>query len=134
MEKGFPIGPQADLAGPVAEKFARWVGHERVTFCNTGSEAVMAAMRVARTVTGRDLVVVFDIEADASAVAERLSRAGVDLTRDGRSLVVRGDDASQDAVRDACADTGAAISRLDVRRLSLEDVYLAGAAGQGHRT
>jgi amino acid adenylation domain-containing protein len=60
MEKGFPIGPQADLAGPVAEKFARWVGHERVTFCNTGSEAVMAAMRVARTVTGRDLVVVFD--------------------------------------------------------------------------
>jgi len=60
MEKGFPIGPQADLAGPVAEKFAKWVGHERVTFCNTGSEAVMAAMRVARTVTGRDLVVVFD--------------------------------------------------------------------------
>ncbi|WP_375687046.1 amino acid adenylation domain-containing protein [Pseudooceanicola sp. LIPI14-2-Ac024] len=60
MERGFPIGPQADMAGPVAEKFARAVGHERVTFCNTGSEAVMAAMRVARTVTGRDLVVVFD--------------------------------------------------------------------------
>ncbi|MDF1856194.1 non-ribosomal peptide synthetase/type I polyketide synthase [Pseudooceanicola sp.] len=60
LERGFPIGPQADLAGPVAEKFARLVGHERVTFCNTGSEAVMAAMRVARTVTGRDLIVVFD--------------------------------------------------------------------------
>ncbi|OWU83523.1 hypothetical protein ATO6_18790 [Oceanicola sp. 22II-s10i] len=60
MEKGFPIGPQAELAGPLAEKFARFVGHERVTFCNTGSEAVMAAMRVARTVTGRDLIVVFD--------------------------------------------------------------------------
>ena len=60
MEKGFPIGPQTDLAGPVAQKFADFVGHERVTFCNTGSEAVMAAMRVARTVTGRDLVVVFD--------------------------------------------------------------------------
>lgn len=60
MEKGFPIGPQADLAGPVAHKFAKVVGHERVTFCNTGSEAVMAAMRLARTVTGRDLIVVFD--------------------------------------------------------------------------
>jgi amino acid adenylation domain-containing protein len=60
MEKGFPIGPQADLAGPVAEKFARVVGHERVTFCNTGSEAVMAAMRLARTVTGREKIVVFD--------------------------------------------------------------------------
>ncbi len=60
MAKGFPIGPQADAAGPVAQKFADAVGHERVTFCNTGSEAVMAAMRLARTVTGRDLIVVFD--------------------------------------------------------------------------
>lgn len=60
MEKGFPIGPQADLAGPVAQKFADVVGHERVTFCNTGSEAVMAAMRLARTVTAREKIVVFD--------------------------------------------------------------------------
>ncbi|MCE6958681.1 amino acid adenylation domain-containing protein [Cereibacter sphaeroides] len=59
LEKGFPIGPQAELAGPVAAKFARMVGHERVTFCNTGSEAVMAAMRLARAVTGRDRIVVF---------------------------------------------------------------------------
>ena len=34
-------------------------GNERVTFCNTGSEAVMAAMRVARTVTSRQKVVMF---------------------------------------------------------------------------
>ncbi|MGP3698990.1 amino acid adenylation domain-containing protein [Rhodobacter sp. NSM] len=59
LEKGFPIGPQAELAGPVAAKFARMVGHERVTFCNTGSEAVMAAMRLARAVTGRNRIVVF---------------------------------------------------------------------------
>ncbi len=59
LELGYAIGPQADQAGPVAEKFARLTGHERVTFCNTGSEAVMAAMRVARTVTGRKTVVVF---------------------------------------------------------------------------
>src|ERR1700744_3696877 len=32
---------------------------ERLTFCNTGSEAVMGAMRLARTVTGRNLVVLF---------------------------------------------------------------------------
>ena len=60
MDKGFPIGPQAEQAGRVARRFARAVGHERVTFCNTGSEAVMAAMRLARTVTGRDKIVVFD--------------------------------------------------------------------------
>ena len=59
MERGFAIGPQADLAGSVAAHFAAFTGHERVTFCNTGSEAVMAAMRVARSVTGRDRVVVF---------------------------------------------------------------------------
>jgi amino acid adenylation domain-containing protein len=34
-------------------------GNERMTFCNTGSEAVIAAMRVARTVTGRSKVVLF---------------------------------------------------------------------------
>ncbi len=59
LDRGYAIGPQADMAGPVARKFARLTGHERVTFCNTGSEAVMAAMRLARTVTGRDTVVVF---------------------------------------------------------------------------
>ncbi|WP_282119265.1 non-ribosomal peptide synthetase/type I polyketide synthase [Ruegeria atlantica] len=59
MERGFAIGPQSDLAGPVAERFAKIVGHERATFCNTGSEAVMAAMRLARAVTGRERIVVF---------------------------------------------------------------------------
>ncbi|HAC89296.1 MAG TPA: hypothetical protein DCF63_01500, partial [Planctomycetaceae bacterium] len=33
---------------------------DRVTFCNTGSEAVMAAMRIARTVTGKTKVVFFN--------------------------------------------------------------------------
>ena len=32
---------------------------ERAAFCNTGSEAVMAALRVARTVTARDKIVYF---------------------------------------------------------------------------
>ncbi len=59
MERGFAIGPQTDLVGPVAERFANFVGHQRATFCNTGSEAVMAAMRLARTVTGRERIVVF---------------------------------------------------------------------------
>lgn len=59
LQEGFPIGPQSPLAGEVAKLFAEMTGNERVTFCNTGSEAVMAAMRVARTVTARDKVVVF---------------------------------------------------------------------------
>ncbi|MEO8242236.1 MAG: amino acid adenylation domain-containing protein [bacterium] len=59
MARGYPIGPQQDTAGPTARRFARFVGHERVTFCNTGSEAVMAAMRLARAVTGRKKIVTF---------------------------------------------------------------------------
>ncbi|QGZ62846.1 amino acid adenylation domain-containing protein [Paraburkholderia acidisoli] len=60
MDEGFAIGPQSPLAGEVAQMFADMTGHQRVTFCNTGSEAVMAAMRLARTVTGKDKVVCFD--------------------------------------------------------------------------
>ncbi|MBN9513478.1 MAG: amino acid adenylation domain-containing protein [Alphaproteobacteria bacterium] len=59
LKDGFPIGPQSPLAGEVASLIAEMTGDERVTFCNTGSEAVMAAMRVARAVTGRERVVVF---------------------------------------------------------------------------
>ena len=59
MGRGFAIGPQHDTAGPTAHRFARFVGHDRVTFCNTGSEAVMAAMRLARAVTGRKRIVTF---------------------------------------------------------------------------
>ncbi|MBV2186171.1 MAG: amino acid adenylation domain-containing protein, partial [Rhizobium sp.] len=59
IDAGFAIGPQTPLAGEVAEMICATTGHQRVTFCNTGSEAVMAAMRVARTVTGRDYIVVF---------------------------------------------------------------------------
>lgn len=59
VDDGFAIGPQTPLAGEVAELFGAMTGHERVTFCNTGSEAVMAAMRLARAVTGRDRIVVF---------------------------------------------------------------------------
>ncbi len=60
LRDGFPIGPQTPLAGDVAALVRDMTGNERVTFCNTGSEAVMAAMRVARTITGRERVVVFN--------------------------------------------------------------------------
>jgi len=60
MARGFGLGPQSDLAGPAAALFRELTGMERVTFCNTGSEAVMTAMRIARTVTGRDRVVFFE--------------------------------------------------------------------------
>jgi acyl transferase domain-containing protein/glutamate-1-semialdehyde aminotransferase len=59
MDKGFEIGPQSPLAGKVAELLCRMTGMERAAFCNTGSEAVVAAVRTARTVTGRDKIAMF---------------------------------------------------------------------------
>lgn len=59
LRDGFEIGPQTPLAGEVAALVCGLTGNERATFCNTGSEAVMAALRVARTVTGRSKIVLF---------------------------------------------------------------------------
>ncbi|MDP9147111.1 MAG: aminotransferase class III-fold pyridoxal phosphate-dependent enzyme, partial [Acidobacteriota bacterium] len=59
LEKGFEIGPIQPLAGEVADLVRELTGMQRVAFTNTGSEAVLAATRVARTVTGRDKIAVF---------------------------------------------------------------------------
>lgn len=59
LHEGFETGPQTPLAGEVARMFCEMTGNERMAFCNTGSEAVLAALRVSRTVTGRNKVVMF---------------------------------------------------------------------------
>ncbi len=56
LERGIEIGPQSPVAGEVAALLCEFSGHDRAAFCNTGSEAVVAAVRVARTVTGRDRI------------------------------------------------------------------------------
>jgi len=59
MELGYEIGPQHELAGEVCKLMCEFTNHDRAALCNTGSEAVLGAMRVARTVTGRPLIVAF---------------------------------------------------------------------------
>lgn len=59
LARGIEIGPTNPLVGEVAELFLEFTGHDRVSFCNTGSEAIMAAIRTSRTVTGRDQIVMF---------------------------------------------------------------------------
>ena len=43
LHEGFETGPQTPLAGEVARMFCEMTGNERMAFCNTGSEAVLAA-------------------------------------------------------------------------------------------
>ena len=59
LELGYEIGPQHPLAGEVAELVCELTGFDRAGLCNTGSEAVMAAVRIARTATGRKTLVLF---------------------------------------------------------------------------
>ncbi|MEP7311016.1 MAG: amino acid adenylation domain-containing protein [Pseudomonadota bacterium] len=59
VDLGYEIGPQHVLAGETARLFCELSGMQRAAFCNTGSEAVMGAMRIARTVTGRSTIAIF---------------------------------------------------------------------------
>jgi len=59
LDAGYEIGPQHPLAGIVAKQVCELTGFDRAALCNTGSEAVMGCVRVARTITGRDTLVIF---------------------------------------------------------------------------
>ncbi|WP_231878255.1 type I polyketide synthase [Oleiphilus sp. HI0117] len=60
LETGYEIGPQNPLTEKVSKKFCQLTQLERVAFCNTGSEAVLGAIRLARTVTGKEHIVMFE--------------------------------------------------------------------------
>ncbi|MDE2247007.1 MAG: amino acid adenylation domain-containing protein [Xanthomonadaceae bacterium] len=60
LDLGYEIGPQHPLSGEVARLVCEITGHDRAALCNTGSEAVLGALRIARTVTGRSTVVLFN--------------------------------------------------------------------------
>jgi len=60
LDIGYEIGPQHPLVADASRLFCQITGNERVAFCNTGSEAVLGAMRLARTVTAKEKVVIFE--------------------------------------------------------------------------
>jgi acyl transferase domain-containing protein/glutamate-1-semialdehyde aminotransferase len=60
LNDGIHIGPQSYLVKEVATLFTSITGMDRVCFLNTGTEAVMTAIRLARQVTGKYKIVVFN--------------------------------------------------------------------------
>ncbi|MEW6558986.1 MAG: amino acid adenylation domain-containing protein [Pseudomonadota bacterium] len=81
LDDGYDIGPQHPLAGEVAELICELTGADRAALCNTGSEAVMGAVRVARTVTGRSKIAIF-----AGAYHGIFDEVIVRGTKKGRSI------------------------------------------------
>ncbi|WP_267465590.1 polyketide synthase [Nocardia farcinica] len=59
LDRGIHIGPQTEAAGRVAAQLCRLTGTDRAVFCNSGTEAVNAALRFARAATGRTRFVMF---------------------------------------------------------------------------
>jgi amino acid adenylation domain-containing protein len=58
LHRGHEIGPQHPLQAEVAKLFCEFTKFDRAAFCNTGSEAVMGCMRIARTVTGKNTIAI----------------------------------------------------------------------------
>ena len=59
LEKGIQVGSQTILAAEVAQLVKDLTGMERVTLSNTGTEAIMAAIRIARAATKRKKIALF---------------------------------------------------------------------------
>jgi iturin family lipopeptide synthetase A len=59
LKQGIELGPQIYLAGKVSQLVCELGGVERVNICNSGTEAVMGALRIARTVTRRNKIALF---------------------------------------------------------------------------
>jgi glutamate-1-semialdehyde-2,1-aminomutase len=59
LERGIQVGPKSPLTGEAAQLVQDLTGCERVAFANSGTEAVMTAVRMARAITGRTRIVRF---------------------------------------------------------------------------
>ncbi len=60
LNKGFPLVGYTEELFKAAELFCEITGHERVLFTQSGTEAVMWAVRIARAASNRKKVVIFD--------------------------------------------------------------------------
>jgi len=118
LRRNYSIGSQFAPTYELAEQFCRITGHDRVTFCCTGTEAVLGAVRLARLATGRNKIVYFHksyhgladgvLATVGSAGGPAVpAAAGLSPGAVGEAIVLRyGDDAALrtlDAVRDQVA-------------------------------
>ncbi|WP_394829466.1 aminotransferase class III-fold pyridoxal phosphate-dependent enzyme [Pendulispora albinea] len=94
---GAPMGFQSEVAAENAAGITDLTGDERVAFCNTGTEAVMIAVRLARAATGRTKIVVFEDSYHGSyddVVGGIHATLGVAPSHTASTLVLRYDDAA----------------------------------------
>jgi ABC-2 type transport system ATP-binding protein len=72
--------------------------------------------------------IVIEVDERAEELGKVLAGLGYDVTVDGSIVVLGGSDGVHDAVRDAVADLGIGLRRLEPHGRTLEDVYLGARA------
>jgi ABC-2 type transport system ATP-binding protein len=74
--------------------------------------------------TERTGVVRVELEEDATPLADRLAAGGLELRHQGRDVfVVLADVGGYDLIRDAVADLGLGLARIEPMRRTLEDLF-----------
>lgn len=129
------VGPISPHSGEVARRVAAMTGVERVAFFNSGTEAVMVAMRLARTVTGRPKIALFSgsyhgmvegvlatANPDATQGESNPMSPGVPESQVQDTLVLRYDDPASLAILEARAHdiAGVLVEPVQARRLDLQ--------------
>lgn len=60
LDRGYPLVAYSEELFEAAKLFCELTGHERMVFAQSGTEAVMWAVRIARAATGKKKIVIFD--------------------------------------------------------------------------
>ncbi|MFM0286809.1 amino acid adenylation domain-containing protein [Paraburkholderia megapolitana] len=133
-QRPLELGARSALVGEVAKRFARVTGLDRVAFSNTGTEAVMTAMRLARAVTGRDKIVMFThsyhghadgtlAAANAEGVTEGIAPGVPFGSIENMVLLDYGTDAALEAIRGMSSEIAAVmVEPVQSRNPSLQPV------------
>ncbi len=118
---GDELGIDVVLSSHLLEEVERV--SDAVIILDAGVVAVGGALEELRRGGGDELIV--EVDGAADGLLARL--AGAELIGPGRLLVPLVDDATYDTVRDALADLGVGLRRLQLRTASLEEIYLEAA-------
>ncbi len=60
LSSGIALGPLYEHSAEAAERICNMTGNDRCAFFNSGTEAVMVALRLARAATAKDKIVIFE--------------------------------------------------------------------------
>lgn len=122
LDDGFELGPQTPRAGEAAKLLCELTGMDRASWVNTGSEAVQAAIRIARTVTSKNKIVLFSgsyhgnfdevlVRRTGKGIGRTLPMApGIPFESVGNVIVLEyGDDSALDIIREHADDIAAVL-------------------------